>query len=104
MIPKIRKDKSYRITIEEVNVDQETARTLEFDYQDREDLFDVVEKLKQGSGLEESIATKVGVALRLLGPVMMQNRKHSLFADFMPHFKHFMQHLKGTVKSTVKVQ
>ena len=102
MISKIRKDKCYKITIEEVNSDQEPIKTLKFDFQDREDLFNVVDKLKQGSGLDESTATKVGVALRLLGPVMMVNRKHSLFADFMPHFKTFMQHLKTTVKNAVK--
>ncbi|WOT04151.1 DUF3861 domain-containing protein [Shewanella youngdeokensis] len=102
MLPKIRKNKCYRITIEEVKDEQATAKTLTFDYQDREDVFDVVEKLKQGSGLEASLATRVGVALRLLGPVMMQQRKHPLFAEFMPHFKQFMQHLKGTVKAAVK--
>ncbi len=99
MIPKIRKDKNYRITIEEITPEQETAQTLAFEFQDREDLFTIVDKLKQKSGLEPEVATKVGVALRLLGPVMMQNRKHELFADFMPHFKTFMQNLKSKVKA-----
>jgi len=102
MNPKIRKDNCYRITIEEVNSEQETGKTLQIEFQDREDMFKVVENLKKGSGLEESLATKVGVALRLLGPVMMQNRKHPLFIDFMPHFKTFMQNLKSTVKNTAK--
>ena len=92
MIPTIRKDKQYRITIEEVGVEQ--ARTLEFDYQDREDLFNVVDSLKKGSGLEPETATKVAVALRLLGPVMMKDRKHPLFLDFMPHFKRSCRTLK----------
>ncbi|KXI24472.1 DUF3861 domain-containing protein [Photobacterium sanguinicancri] len=102
MLSKMRKDNVYRITIEEISADQAAAKTLQFTYQDREDVFNVVEKLKQGSGLDENVATKVGVALRLLGPVMMQNRKHPLFSDFMPHFKQFMHHLKSTVKATVK--
>ncbi|UPW17025.1 DUF3861 domain-containing protein [Agarivorans sp. TSD2052] len=102
MIAKNKKDRCYRFTIEEVNADQKTGKTLQFDLQDRENLFDVVENLKQGSGLEPSLATKVGVALRLLGPVMMQNRKHPLFIDFMPHFKNFMHNLKSTVKSALK--
>lgn len=94
-----RKDNVYRITIEEVSADtQGSPKSLEFEVQDREDMFKVVEKLQQGSGLEAETATRVGVALRLLGPVMMVNRKHSLFADFMPHFKTFMQNLKSTVK------
>ncbi|MGF1901007.1 DUF3861 domain-containing protein [Aliivibrio sifiae] len=98
MIPKIRKDKCYRVIIEEVTPEQEMAQTLVFEFQDREDLFTIVDKLKQKSGLEPEVATKVGVALRLLGPVMMANRKHELFSDFMPHFKSFMQNLKSKVK------
>lgn len=103
MIPKIRKDKCYRVTIEEITLEQETAQTLVFEFQDREDVFNIVGNLKQKSGLEPEVATKVGVALRLLGPVMMQNRKHELFADFMPHFKTFMQNLKSKVKAASSV-
>ena len=102
MINMTRKENCYRITIEEVNVEQEAAKTLQFEFQDREDLFNVIESLKKGSGLEAETATKVGVALRLLGPVMMKDRKHPLFIDFMPHFKNFMQNLKSTVKNAVK--
>ncbi|MCL1065315.1 DUF3861 domain-containing protein [Shewanella olleyana] len=98
----IRKGHSYRITVEEINLpEQQTGKTLDFELQDREDLFNVVDNLQKGSGLEPSLATKVAVALRLLGPVMMENRKHPLFVEFMPHFKSFMQNLKSTVKSTL---
>ncbi|WP_368483152.1 DUF3861 family protein [Shewanella sp. UCD-KL21] len=31
----------------------------------------------------------------------MQNRKHPLFLDFMPHFKTFMNNLKSTVKQAI---
>ncbi|MEZ9593119.1 DUF3861 domain-containing protein [Shewanella sp. 10N.261.52.F9] len=97
---KVRKDNCYRITIEEIGIDEQVkGRTLEFELEDREDLFKIVESLKQASGLDASLATRVGVALRLLGPVMMGDRKHPLFVDFMPHFKTFMQHLKNTVKN-----
>jgi hypothetical protein len=102
MISTIRTDKQYKVTIEEVGVDE--PRTLEFDYQDREELFNVVKELKQGSGLEPETAIKLAVALRLLGPVIINDRKHPLFVDFMPHFKHFMQNLKSTVKQAVKSQ
>ncbi|WP_297481722.1 DUF3861 domain-containing protein [uncultured Photobacterium sp.] len=92
--------KNYRITIEEVESQSTIAQTIQFEFQDREDLFKIVENLKKGSELDAIQATRVGVALRLLGPVMM-NRKHPLFADFMPHFKTFMQSLKNTVKQSL---
>ncbi len=97
----MRKDRRYRITIEELGSDKAVGQTLEFEHADREDLFNVVEKLQKGSGLEAPIAIKMAVALRLIGPTMMENRKHPLFADFMPHFKAFMLKLKSTVKGNL---
>lgn len=95
------KENQYRITVEQINSDNEAAQPLQFEFQDREDLFKLVDNLKKGSGLPESEATKLSVGLRLLGPLMMQNRKHPLFIDFMPHFKTFMQNLKTTIKSAL---
>ncbi|CAH1593546.1 MULTISPECIES: DUF3861 domain-containing protein [Vibrio] len=95
----MRKDNHYRITIEEVNVEEgREAKSLSFEVQDREDMLNIVDKIGQSSGLEPADATRVGVALRLLGPVMMKDRKHPLFVDFMPHFRNFMQNMKSTVK------
>lgn len=96
----LKKGNTYRITIEDVSSDnEEQPRTFAFEVQDREDMFKIVEKLKQNSGLDEQHSTQLGVALRLLGPVMMQNRKHPLFLNFMPHFKDFMVNLKKTMKA-----
>lgn len=98
MQPKIKKHNCYRVTIEEITSEQETAQVLRFETQDREDLFNVVDTLKQNSELEPETATKLGVSLRLLGPILMQHRKHELFIDFMPHFKTFMHNLKSKMK------
>lgn len=96
----MRKENTYRITIEEINIeDGSEAKSMSFDVQDRENMFNIVEKVRANSGLEVNVATRVGVALRLLGPVMMADRKHPLFVDFMPHFKNFMQNLKAVVKN-----
>ncbi len=97
----MKKDKQYRITVEEIGNEEGNTQPLQFEYQDREDLFNLVDKLKKGSGLEPETATKVALALRLLGPVMMRDRKHPLFVDFMPHYKNFIQNLKSTVKSAL---
>lgn len=96
----MRKQNTYRITIEEINIeDDREAKCMSFDVQDREDMFNIVEKVTANSGLEANVATRVGVALRLLGPVMMADRKHPLFVDFMPHFRNFMHNLKSVVKN-----
>lgn len=105
-----RKDHFYRITVEELNVVQSneegkehtTLQAFEFSLQDREDLFKAVENIKAGSGLEAEQATKVAVAIRLLGPLMVKDRKHLLFENFFPHLKSFIQHLKQTIKTSIE--
>lgn len=88
---------NYRITIERTNEGNEQA--MQFEIQDREDMFAIVEAIKQGSGLNENNSTRLGVALRLLGPMMMQDRKHPLFVDFFPHFKTFINNLKSKLRN-----
>ncbi|PMO55693.1 DUF3861 domain-containing protein [Vibrio splendidus] len=93
------KHNNYRITIEEVSVKEDRElQTMQFEIEDRENMFAIVEKIKQDSGLDEQSAARLGVSSRLLGPMMMQDRKHPLFVDFMPHFRNFMQNLKKTLK------
>ncbi|MDH5911341.1 DUF3861 domain-containing protein [Vibrio splendidus] len=93
------KHNNYRITIEEVSVKEDRElQTMQFEIEDRENMFEIVEKIKQDSGLDEQSAARLGVSIRLLGPMMMQDRKHPLFVDFMPHFRNFMQNLKKTLK------
>ena len=93
------KHNNYRITIEEVSVKEDRElQTMQFEIEDRENMFAIVEKIKQDSGLDEQSAARLGVSIRLLGPLMMQDRKHPLFVDFMPHFRDFMQNLKKTLK------
>ncbi|MCG9642378.1 DUF3861 domain-containing protein [Vibrio sp. Isolate34] len=93
------KHNNYRIIIEEVNIKEDRElQTMQFEIEDRENMFAIVEKIKQDGGLDEQSAARLGVSIRLLGPLMMQDRKHPLFVDFMPHFRNFMQNLKKTLK------
>ena len=93
------KHNNYRITIEEVSVKEDRElQTMQFEIEDRENMFAIVEKIKQDSGLDEQSAARLGVSIRLLGPLMMQDRKHPLFVNFMTHFRDFMQNLKKTLK------
>lgn len=89
----------YKITITQLNGEQQS---LEFSLEDREDLFARVEQIKQRSNLDQQDATQLGVAIRLLGPMMMKQRKHPLFVDFFPQFKNWMQHLKDAMKSSAE--
>ena len=95
----IKKQNCYRITVEEITAEEvNNPKVLQFELEDREDMFALVDILKARSELDEQSATRVAIALRLLGPVMMQCRKLPLFVDFMPHFKNFMINLKKAMK------
>ena len=60
----MRKDNNYRVIIEQINVEPEASQTVQFEFQDREDVFKAVENIRQGSGLEESTATKAKAAVK----------------------------------------
>lgn len=48
------KHNNYRITIEEVNIKEDRElQTMQFEIEDRENMFAIVEKIKQDSGLDE---------------------------------------------------
>ncbi|GAA4882695.1 DUF3861 domain-containing protein [Ferrimonas pelagia] len=92
--------RGFRVIIEPINAsDEPMQQRLEFEVQDRENVFATVAAIKQGSGLDPLASTQLGVGLRILGPLLMQHRKHPLFAELMPHFKGFMLNLKRTLKS-----
>ncbi|NKF50825.1 DUF3861 domain-containing protein [Shewanella sp. WXL01] len=93
------KHNQYRVIVEQISEDNQAIKTLSFEYEDREDLFKTIEVIGDHSGIDKDQAPRLTLALRLLGPMMMAERKHELFKDFMPHFKTFMQNLKSKVKS-----
>lgn len=92
----------YRITIEEISNQDQPSQSITFEHQDREDLFTLIKNLNQGGNFAPQTATKIGVALRLLGTEMLKNRQHPLLSNFMPHFKNFIINLKNTVKTNSK--
>ncbi|WP_025820365.1 DUF3861 domain-containing protein [Shewanella marina] len=91
-----RNNNQYRITVEQL---EPTKQTLMFEFEDREDLFALVDNMKKGSELDNASSTRLAVALRLFGPLVIAHRKHPLFIDFMPSFKVFMNNLKKRIKS-----
>ncbi|QBF83810.1 DUF3861 family protein [Shewanella maritima] len=93
------KHNQYRVIVEQISDDNQAIKALSFEYEDREDLFKTIEAIGDHSEIDKGQAPRLTLALRLLGPMMMAERKHELFKDFIPHFKTFMQNLKSKVKS-----
>jgi hypothetical protein len=80
--------------VEDAKGNQVTSAPLTFSARTHEDLFKIVEKMKQKLDFEEGDATTFAIGLKLFGEVLMKNRDKELFKQFKPHFAHFMKELK----------
>lgn len=85
--------KEYKVTVEELTGE----KTLCFEAESREDIFVIVEKLKQHPELGNDAAA-FGLGLKLFTSVMMKQKSNPLFENLLPAFKDFMMELKGSGK------
>ena len=93
----MKSEHKYRLILTETTENSE-MKSITLDFQDREDIFKILNKMKEKTDLSSNDSIKLGIGLRLLGPMLMQARKHPLFVDFFPHFRLFMMKLKKTDK------
>ena len=93
------KSRRYRITVEQIVDDSAVENPrVTCEVTDREDIFAIIERIKKGSGLEANDATALAIGLRLVGTVMMANKKLPILSELMPSFKDFMIKLKKQFK------
>lgn len=101
MFSLMKKQKHYTVTLTQMTeADPNTVQTLTFEFEDRECLFKIIENLKKGNIVESNEVPRLALGLRLLGPMVIANRKSSLFSEFVPHFKAFMINIKKRVKKS----
>lgn len=91
------KQHRYRLTLEHLADKEEMAvsrEPLRFEVGNHDDIFFIVERLRERSDLDENDAVAFGVGLKLFSEVMLENRDNPLFSSFLPHFSQFMKDLK----------
>lgn len=88
----------YRVTLEHLADSRGAPSTypapVVFEVGNHDDLFPIIERMRQRSDLDPSSATALAVGLKLFGEVMLENRGNPLFADLAPHFREFIKRLK----------
>ncbi|WP_221797783.1 DUF3861 domain-containing protein [Oceanobacter mangrovi] len=93
------KQHRYRVTLEHLEDAKGNPSTydapLQFEVGNHDDIFAVVEKVKNLSGLPADKAVPFAVGLKLFGETILENRDHPLFEEMGPHFMQFMKKLKG---------
>ena len=67
---------------------------LVFETKSHEDIFKIVEKMKDKMQLDETDSTALAVGLKLFGGVMLKNNDKEPFKQLLPYFKDFMKELK----------
>ncbi|MBR5941687.1 MAG: DUF3861 family protein [Neisseriaceae bacterium] len=50
---------------------------------------------KNPHDFNQETATRFVIGLKLLGEVLLENRQHSFFSQFEPHFREIMHIVKG---------
>lgn len=72
---------------------------LEFNTSNHDDIFIVLGRLQKAELFDDATTKSFTVGLKLFSEVMIENKNHELFKDFLPQFHTFMKHLKQQVKN-----
>ena len=93
------KNHHYRITVEHLSTPDGQAvdvpGTLQFECGAHDDILALVQRSRQRGDFDADTAAAFTVGLKLLGEVILKNRKHPLFEELGPQFGHFMKRLKS---------
>ncbi len=92
------KQHQYRIIVEHLTDEQGNtvqADPLQFNAPNHDNIFQIIEKIQQRDGFTPEMAQRFAVGLKLMGEVMLENRKHPLFEQLRPHFLEMMKIIKG---------
>lgn len=97
------KQHTYEVTLKHIADAQGNpstyADTLSFNSYNHDDIFKVLQMIKNSQILDDEAAKPFAVGLKLFSEVMLEHKNLPLFKDFMPHFGQFMKALKQTVKT-----
>lgn len=91
------KQHQYRVTLEylaDQNGNAVDAEPLVFDAPNHDEIFTLIDKVRERTGLPETQAQRFVVGLKLMGEVMLENKDDAFFIRLMPTFRELMQEVK----------
>lgn len=91
------KQHRYRVTVDylaDADGQPVDVAPLQFDAPNHDDIFAIVGKMGERSGLSPDDAARFVVGLKLMGEVMLENQDNPLFTALKPHFLALMKELK----------
>ena len=87
----------YRISVEHLEDAKGQAvhdQPLVFEARNHDELFDIVRKIQGRNQFSQDEAAAFAIGLKLFSEVMLHNKDHELFREFLPEFGDFMKKLK----------
>ena len=87
----------YKVVLTELNVDNERVHPtaqLQFGFQSHDDLSEIVSRVSAKKLFSEQETKAFVVGMKMFSSIMLENRDHEMFSEFMPHFGEFMKKLK----------
>lgn len=91
--------KRYLISFQELDVQAGgAAREMKFEATNHDDVFDIVDRIKQGLIVPESEAEEFSLGLKLFSEVVLRHRKEPLFAEIFTGMSSFMKSLKAEAR------
>ncbi len=94
----------YRVSINQLQDKNERSTQDEepicFNFESHDDLKQIIARAKKIEGLSQQETQNLAIGIKMLGEVMLENRKHPLFEDFSRHFGQFMKALKKSTQES----
>lgn len=93
-----KRENSYKLNLQEVRLKDGTStnQSLEFEFTNHDDLFKVMEFVKEKNlFFEKNQSMEFILGLKLFTEVMLKNKEHPLFEELKPAIMQFMKKLKS---------
>jgi len=92
-----KRNNKYNIVLKEVALKDGTTpeKSISFDFENHDNLFDIIEKIKAKALFDENASVEFAVGLKLFTEVMLTHKQHELFEELRPAIMEFMKKLKG---------
>lgn len=83
------------IPAEQTDAESRVRQALVFNHRNHDDLFQIVERTRKGSGLDADSAAAMALGLKLLGSVMLEQKDNPLFDCLRKPMREFIGELKA---------
>jgi hypothetical protein len=93
-----KKNNVYKIRIDEVLLKDGAPgnKSLEFEFENHDDIFGIVERMQEGNILgDKAQAVEFAIGLKLFSEVLINHKDNPLLEELKPAFQVFMKKLKG---------